>query len=282
MLSGAAAQAPTRTNLSFTDAFQLDDRQIKSRDETKPFFFKIHTPDGISYPFTVDVGTQFSVWLDHQVPLGVARANARSLGIRITSDRDADEKDKIFFDVVPWKSAQHIDLNRPDGPRFISFDFMLDKGYELPTAWVIHLQAWQCCGGQPPFIMGVTPRKGDPKGPLELFFGYRDDVSMEDPAHSLRVSYKMPVSRGQWNHMQLALEPSPDNSPRLGVIAMWLNGTKRFEEQTHWAFRPGQIAYDGKDVQNQIGIDIGIYRRRQRTTQVIYFDNVTFSRSSSS
>lgn len=276
VFTAGATLAEPYTKLQFSDQFSIDDKQIANRDRTKPFYFHMANRKGITesnpLAFTVDTGTSFNVWLDKQVPQSSEKlANARSLAIQITADHDENMKDKIFFDAVPHWSNQKMLVN--GGPRYIAFDFMLDPHYELPTAWAIHLQAWQCCSGHPPFAMSITPSK-DKSGPAELFFGFRDDLLEHQKGSPAKTIYSMNINRGEWNNFVLQLDPETDDSAQPGVLAMWLNGKPRFCFKAHWGFGPGRVGDDGHKITNAMGVDIGIYRRRQSTTQTVYFNNI--------
>ncbi len=270
------AKAEPDTKLQFSDQHYVDEAEIAKRDRTKPFYFHMLSrkdgSKGDPPAFTVDKGTSFNVWLDKQVPDSASKlGNARSLAIQITADHDENVKDKIFLDAVPHWSNQKMMVN--GGARYIAFDFMLDSHYELPTAWAIHLQAWQCCGGHPPFAMSITPSK-DKNGPAELFFGFRDDLMEHQKGSPAKTIYSMNVNRGEWNNFVLQLDPETDDNPKPGVLAMWLNGKPQFCFKAHWGFDPGRVGDDGHKITNAMGVDIGVYRRRQATTQTVYFDNI--------
>jgi hypothetical protein len=262
--------------LQFSDQYYVNEAEIEKRDRAKPFFFHLlNRIDGLKGDppaFTVDKGTTFKVWLDEQVSETLSKLeNARSLAIQITADHDENAKDKIFLDAVPHWSNQKLIVNA--GPRYFAFDFMLDPEYELPTAWAIHLQAWQCCGGHPPFAMSITPSK-DKNGPAELFFGFRDDLLEHKNGSPAKTIFNMKVNRGDWNNFILQLDPETDNSAQPGVLALWLNGKPQFCFRAHWGFDPERVGDDGHKITNAMGIDIGVYRRRQSTTQTVYFNNI--------
>jgi hypothetical protein len=196
------------------------------------------------------------------------------LAIQIHSDQDINVKDKVLFDAIPFKSQQNIDLRSADSTRYFSFAFMIDPSYETPKGWLLHVQAWQCCGGHPPFTIQVTPNR-DKGSPIEFTFVVVDDVS-DAPINPGRVIYKMPVRRGEWNTMTLKLEPRPDDAIQPGEIQMWLNGESKFVYRGHWGFIPSDRGESKAVITSAIGINIGVYRRRQATTQTIYFDNIRY------
>ena len=127
------------SSLSFSLSNNIDTSRFPSRDLSKPFYFMIHGPAEFgSYPFTVDIGSDFKVWSDERVPENhLSRNGDRSLAISLTSKTDKNVKDKIFLDVVPHQSSQHTLVSGPDNERFISFDMMLDKSYQVPRYWLI-------------------------------------------------------------------------------------------------------------------------------------------------
>jgi hypothetical protein len=228
------------------------------------------------FPLHAEGDTHFKVWLDPKVPVqqNPDRA-ARSLAVQITSDTDAHKKDKIFLALVPDDAANHLTEDAKDNMRFVSFDFMLDPHYEKPTAWAMHFQAWQCCGGHPPFTMEVTPG-ADPKGPIDITFGLRDDIAENNPDHSRTLLSSIRLKRGEWHNFAFALSPQSDNSKQQGMIAMWLDGKERFSFKGPWGYDPQQHTTRGHLVSDKIAIEFGVYRQRQRTTQTVYFQHLHF------
>ncbi len=283
--SQAIGQTAKANDLSvgydFSKLYSIDESGFTARDQSKPFYFNIARPlndSGVSRsntPFTVDIGTQFKVWLDQHTPNNDAPSDKRSLGIQITSGEDENVKDKIFFDAVPHASPAHFDITSKNTLHYLSYSFMLDKGYETPHNWLIHMQVWQCCGGHPPFTMSVTPNV-NPKGPVELNFGYRDDEIETKEGGKEQILYRTTIERGVWINVGLALQPRADGSSEPGSIDIWLNGVKKVDYRGFWGYAPGSHPGDGHEVKPYLGIDIGTYRRRQRGTQTIYFDNFTY------
>jgi hypothetical protein len=255
------------------------DQTVDTRDMSRPFYFFLHQPDAVSGKvssrgFTVDIGTRFRVWLDENVPPGSDTHDARSLAIQIHSDQDINVKDKVLFDAIPFGSKQNIDLRSADTTRYFSFSFMIDPSYETPKGWLLHLQAWQCCGGHPPFAINVTPNQ-DKNSPIEFTFDVDDDIS-DAGTNPVKPIYKMPVQRGEWYTMTLKLQPRADDAIEPGEVQMWLNGESKFVYRGHWGFIPRDNG-EGKGLRTSaIGIDVGVYRRRQTTTQTIYFDDIRY------
>lgn len=162
--------------------------------------------------------------------------------------------------------------------RYFSFSFMLDPQYEVPYAWVLHLQVWQCCGGHPPFTMQVIPAN-DKAGPVKLTFGVHDDAAERAPRHPEHVLYEVGVRRGEWHHVMLFFEPQSDASSAPGSIVLWMDGARRFDFKGRWGYDPQQRPFDGHSFGPNMAIEFGIYRQRQATTQTIYFSNVKYGRS---
>jgi hypothetical protein len=223
------------------------------------------------HKFTVDISTDFRVWLDRKLPPWDRRPNGRSLAIQITADRDVNEKDKILFGAVMHSDSDRIDINSADRSRYFAFDFMLDPSYETPNVWAIHVQAFQCCSGHPPFTVQVTPSRAK-RSDVEFTFNVTDDALENAKPGATRQIYKMRVLRGEWNRMALHLRPSPDDQAEPGIVEMWLNGLKRFSYTGYWGFRPKS------GTTTALGLDLGIYRRRQATTQTIYFSDIKYGR----
>jgi len=278
MLMGASAPAPDIA-LTFSDAFAVDKSGLATRDPAKPTYFNLLPPDQAPFHFVADIGTDFDVWLDPRVPPGSEGAHARSLGFKITADEDINVKDKIMLSPVLHSSAHRIDLGGGDTQRYFSFDFMLDPAYEVPRGWLVHMQVWQCCTGHPPFTVHVTPGR-DKRGPVEFAFDVTDDA--QEAAHYgiPAIIYRMGVQRGVWNRMAFRLNPQADGSGAPGDITMWLNGAQKFDYHGFWAFQPGHAdPVTHVPFTSRVGIDLGIYRRRQPSTQIIYFDNIRYGRS---
>lgn len=284
VLEGAAAD---ELQLDFSDRFQIDRSKFGSRDMSKPFYFGVvgpsfpgdPSPDG--FRFTVDKGTNFNVWLDPAAPPHNRPGEGdRSLAVQITADYDENVKDKIMFQINPTGGDKKLDITEPAPSRFVSFDFMLDKDYETPHNWLLHFQAWQCCGGVPPFTIHVQPSKDKHSAIEFVFYAVDDKDKAANPFGRGREIYRMPVARGEWKSIALMLDPSFDDSGHPGEIAMWLDGDKKFDWRGNWGFMPEQAApnLDGK-MTPEIVLNLGVYRRRQTTTQTIYFDNIRFGGS---
>jgi hypothetical protein len=279
MLLGGSAPAP-EIAVHFSDAFTIDKSGFATRDLAKPFYFDLLPPDHAApFRFVSDIGTDFNVWLDKRVPPGSEGAHNRSLAFRITAAEDINVKDKIMLSPVLHSAAHRIELGGRDSVHDFSFDFMLDPAYEVPRFWLVHMQVWQCCTGHPPFTLHVTPGQ-DPHGPVELAFGVTDDA--QEAAHygTFSTIYRMTVQRGVWNRMAFRLNPQPDGSPVPGSVTMWFNGVEKFDYHGFWGFQPGHAdPVTHQPFTSHLGIDVGIYRRRQTGTQIIYFDNIVYGRS---
>jgi len=270
-------------NLRFNDNFSIDRLKIANRDPAKPLYFNIAALDGPEasqyYTFTADIETEFQVWLDGHAPPSRTGSHDRSLAMRITASKNVNVKDKIVFAAVHHRSRQSINIAAADNKRFLSFDFMLDKDYEIPNGWLLHLQAFQLCGHHPPFSIHVTP--GHNKlGDVEFTFNVIDDALEASQFGKPKIIYKIQVKRAVWSNMTLALKPRFNGSAETGEVTMWWNGTVKFTYKGDWGYRPAsQCPLNDTSTANLMGIDIGIYRRRQATTQLIYIDNIKYGTS---
>jgi hypothetical protein len=265
------------SSLTFSLSDTIDTSEFSNRDLSKPFYFRIYSPPEFrSHPFTVDIESDFKVWLDKRVPAQRRLGNsARSLAISLTSKEDRNVKDKIFLNAVPHQSSQHISVSGLDNERFISFDMMLDKSYQVPRYWLIHFQAYQCCAGHPVLVMRVNPVKSNDKEiTLELAVS-SDESERAAYGHPIVVG-SFAVERERWFHVMFDLKPSPCGV-RNGKVQASVDGVSIANWSGCWGYRPDRasVIEHGKITQD-IGFDVGIYRRRQPTTQTIYVDNILY------
>ena len=225
-------------------------------------------------------GTEYKVWLDPRVPPGERSSQARSLAIQITAKKVEHVPDKILLAVAPRLTPLQMDPDAPGNRRYLSFNFQLDPNYEIPVAWVLHLQVWQECGGHPPLTMSVLPGPAK-RGSVELVLGYRDDQIEDGPRAVDKIILRTTLDRGRWYHMDFELEPRPDREPQQGLIRYWLDGVKRVDFRGHWAYDPDKAACRGRADNHVMAVEIGTYRQRQNTTQTVLFDNIKYSASAS-
>jgi hypothetical protein len=258
------------------------DKHDPADNKHRPLYFNLRSSSnpsclGTVHRYTIDTGTDFSTWLDERVPSRSLESD-RSLAVRITSTLNQNVKDKVLFSVVAHNDENHISLLRPQNERYVSFSFMLDPSYELPHNWALHFQAWQCCGGHPPFAIRVIPGR-DTRGPVEFNFIVSND-EIEGRGDQPQSIYKMKVARGEWHNMVLKLKPRPVTSSEPGEIAMWFDLQQKLSWSGHWGYTPtaNSLATAGV-AKDSLGVELGVYRRRQSTTQTILFDNVRFADS---
>jgi hypothetical protein len=273
-----ASSCGCRRDISFSQASVVDQKAIDQRDRSEPFFFEIsNVGGGGALPFTVDKGSNFRVWLDRRTP-GRAGNMARSLALTLSSDVDDDVKDKIFFDAVPWKSQTHLSAIGDARERFVSFDIDLAKPYDKPKYWVIHMQAWQCCGGHPPLVLAVVPGQSD-ESKITLEFAVRnDDSERENYGQEIQLA-KFVVERDRWLHVAMDLEPAPIGGP-MGKVRAWIDGKMLVDWKGHWAYAPTSLSQvTHGELRPDIGIDLGIYRRRQPGMQTVLIDNIKYGDS---
>jgi|GEM_PF-3908636 len=280
LLSAARA---ADVDLSFSNACRIDESQFSSHDPKRLFYFDLDAPGprgGPERTFTLHAegDTRFKTWFDPKVPPSDAGdPAARSLAVQITSDVDAHKKDKIVLALVPDQSPAHLSADAAENRRYVSFDFMLDPKYEKPTAWVLHFQAWQCCGGHPPFTIEALPG-ADRQGPIDLTFGVRDDAAENRRDHPRTVLAGVRVKRGEWHNVVLALAPQSNASRLPGSIAAWFDGRKLFSSQRQWGYTPSVSRVRDHLVHDAFAIELGVYRQRQKTTQTIYFQNLRYGK----
>jgi hypothetical protein len=273
--------------LSLSDQSWIDERALEKHDPGRLFYFNLHVAaaNGLparTFPLHAEGDTDFKVWLDKKVPpYGNEGPGARSLGIRISAKENEARKDKIFLALVPDQSPDHMRQDAPDNRRFVSFDFMLDPGYEVPLGWAMHFQAWQRCGANPPFTMEVLPGR-DRMGPINVTFGVRDDAEALKPRHPRLILYKMGLMRGEWHNIVFELAPQSDSSTLHGSLAMWFDGKKRFSYAGHWGYSPTQPPPSGSVCNDRMSLELGVYRGKQPTTQTIYFQNLRYGKDFSS
>ena len=278
-IAGAAIDPPGLLQLDFSRRDHIDTYD-PALDRDRPLYFYLRSfadPGCVTtlHRYTADIGTDFATWLDERVPTDSSGSD-RSLAIKITSSIDENVKDKILFSVVAHDSDDHIRLLDVKNERYVSFNFMLDPHYELPHNWALHLQAWQCCGGHPPFAIKVSPGR-DPQGPVEFDFTVSNDAIEAGGERPLSI-YKVAISRGEWHNIILKLKPRPIGSSDSGEIAVWLDATKKFSWRGYWGYTPSRYSMATKGLaKDNIGVELGIYRRRQSTTQTIFFDNIRFA-----
>jgi hypothetical protein len=251
--------------LSFETGFHLGRTVIRGSEQPR-----LHGPTR-SFDFTVDTGTQYDVWLDAKN----AAASQRSLALKIYSDSDEGVKDKIELNVVKHNQPERLTIG-DNGARYLSFDFMLDPEYEAPRAWVIHVQAWQCCGKPPPFAIRVAP-KAHVRSEVEFRFLVRDDVTERtNPRSEGREIHRMTVPRGRWNNMAIFMQPSVGDDGRDGRLIVWYNRAQTLDYRGSWGYRSEQLTRQGRAMSPHMAVKIGIYRKRQATMQTIFVDNVRF------
>jgi hypothetical protein len=282
VIAAASSEALPRqsgliSSLVFSLSNEIDNSKFSNRDLSRPFYFLIHGPPGFgSYPFTVDIGSDFNVWLDKRVhPYRRFGNIARSLAISLTSEQDKNVKDKIFLNAVPHQSSEHTSVSSPDNERFISFDMMLDKFYQVPRYWLIHFQAFQCCGGHPILVMRVNPGKSNDKE-ITIEIAVSSDESETAAYGQPTVVGSFAVERERWFHVVFDLKPSVCGMSG-GKVQASVDGVSVADWAGCWGYKPDPpSAVEPDKVTQDIGFDIGIYRRRQPTTQTIYVDNILY------
>lgn len=270
--------------LHFSSSNKIDQDNISKRDRTRPFYFNIENLSARGQlPFTVDIGSDFRVWLDERTPKWVESetSSSRSLALALASEVDENVKDKVFFNAVPWKSNDRALATGDRTKRFISFDMNLATPYDTPKYWVIHFQAWQCCSGHPPFVMAVLPKESN-ADKITLELAIRNDES-ERARYGQEIQIaKFEVARNHWFHVAMELEPSVMGET-VGKIRSWVNGKEIVDWRGHWGYAPTKMSdVTNGELKPEIGFDLGVYRRRQPGTQTVLIDNIRYGTSISS
>jgi hypothetical protein len=281
---GAGTSTPDASlelDLNFDGASVQNAERIRPRDRARAFHFGMQSRENHRYEFTVDAGTNYDVWLDK----GVSQHRSpddEALGVKITADQDVNVKDKILLNLFRHRDREAINIGSQDHTRYIAFNFKLDAAYEVPSSWALHLQIWQCCGGPPPFSIRSSPGR-DRKGPVELTFNVTEITGGSGSRGAQQIVHRMNVDRERWYNMVLKLNPEPHGARAKGNISMWLDGARQFSFDGQWGYEPGpnssQANEIGEPIKPNMGIGLGVYRRRQKTTQIIYFDNIRYGRT---
>ena len=273
--------------LEFSKQDGLDASRIAHRDLSRPFSFALSLPgtgvaaragaDTRMLNFTADKGSRFEVFVSPRVPplQGPLAKDAGSLAVVLDSDREEDAKDKIMANVVPFNTPEAMLIDNPGRQVFIGFDLLFDEGYQVSPTWTIHLQAWQCCSGHPPLTVNVRPSRR-PDDPIQLDISViNDDTEMHSYGHGFTIA-SVGAQRGQWMNLVLALLPRacPDGS---GRIAVWKDGAQVKDWHGCWGFQPAARSTTTRgEVKAGIGLDLGVYRRRQPLRQMVLFDDVRY------
>ena len=264
----------------FSNGNVVDPEDSGAINATRMHYFSLTGPDlsgrEIKAELHATPGTDYRVWLDRRVPPVERLSDSRSLAIQITAKKVEHLPDKILLAVAPRLTPLQMDPNAAGNRRFMSFDFLLDPSYEVPVAWVLHMQVWQECGGHPPFTMSVLPGSNK-QGPVELVLGFRDDLIEEGPEAVDKIIFRTTLDRGRWYHMDFELEPRPDHEAQPGLIRYWLDGIQRVDFKGHWGYDPEKPECQGREDNHVMAIELGTYRQRQNTTQTVLFDNIKYS-----
>jgi hypothetical protein len=233
---------------------------------------------------TVDLGTKYGMWRTTDSFKG------NGLVLRIDRERRAPgeaAKSKIEINV-----ARHddFDLDAAAGQRFllrngteryVGFALKLDpKFYEAPRRWVLHFQAWQCCGrGSPPLSLRTVPaRPFNPLAPISFALIRRTDADLEstpntgEPLRFIDGSHRIGLQRGRWYRIVFRLRPGLD--PAAGV-SMWVDGVLVLDYRGRWGYSPDVRAR----VRDTYSVKLGIYRHAHDAMQQVELDSIRWGLS---
>jgi hypothetical protein len=123
--------------------------------------------------------------------------------------------------------------------------------------------------------MRVNPGKSNDKE-ITIEIAVSSDESERAPYGQPTVVGSFAVERERWFHVVFDLKPSPCGVSR-GKVQASVDGVSIANWRGCWGYKPNpaSVIEHGKITQD-IGFDIGIYRRRQPTTQTIYVDNILY------
>lgn len=251
------------------------------------------------YNFITDTGSNYDLGLQDDPAKGkvlMLQLKPYDDGcVKRTPECSEHKKDKVEFTPVHPDDDNAPDV-RDGKPYFFSFDFKLDRNYEVGSGMVLHMQARQEMPRHSPiFAMNVKPlddRKVDPAtAPVDLEFLVRDDSNVaakmaknlanRQPGEELsfssvgRAIHTLRVERDRWYTVTLQMLPAYIGSGNEGRIVMWLDGEQKFDYRGDWGYKPLLEKRTSK-----IALALDVYRAPfQKSTQKIYFDNVSYSSS---
>ena len=116
----------------------------------------------------------------------------------------------------------------------------------------------------------MAAASSDLTGPVTMAVHVRDDRSQAISTANPIQAGTFQVSRGVWHHADFLVVPSPDTTPTMGSVQLYLDGQSVVSYTGHWGYTVPSIP------DTRIGFDFGIYRRLQNTSQAISFDNITY------
>lgn len=252
---------------------------------------------------TIAPGSQYTVGFQSeciQVPNIERCARDNAFYIRLDANsrdktKDNSIQDKAFFRPVQVTHPKALAMN--DGEpliRYFSFDFKFDRYYERSRTWTMHMQAYQEGGG--PALSLQMIRTTDAKTPaaqqeLEMsVIALNDRVfnSFEPPNSPSAIKHQgsfavidvcpktnIKFVREKWYNITLKMAPSAvvdSDGKEKGEIAFFVDGVLKCRYVGNWGFKPS----DPSIPHPAMALDLGIYRARTESQQMITFDNVKY------
>lgn len=181
--------------------------------------------------------------------------------------------DRVELAVDQWSKGDETQEVKLDRRRYVSFDLYIDPKSEKPRNWTLIHQVWQLNGGSPPFAIYVKPNNW-PQGKhptITLQFVVRKDFDQTRGT----VVKEIEVTKGQWQHFTIQLNPSLQST---GQLAVWHN--KRAIGNRPDVFYRGP--WGNANAPNEWDVRVGIYRRQQPRKMMVAFDNIKFGSTASS
>lgn len=263
-------------NLTFGEGYVIDKSKFQTWNGKGNLYFDLSypLPNGIrqSHRMVAEPGSNFAADLVHDRAL-----DRNSIRLQLAPYQDgcvskpkdlqckaAHRKDKVQLSVIGFRDEKSLRIDNQK-TRFVSYDFKLDKNYELgktgPAPWVLHFQVWQCCVTPPPFSVVVEPAAPgmDPKvADVNLVFLVRDDVSTGFGQYKKNVDackqdknkcgfdkpfytwgkevYRMKMPRDKWGKFTFELKPSYNGDGKAGLITFWYDGEQKFKYVGDWGY----------------------------------------------
>lgn len=268
----------------------------------RPLYRKSKESDFPDLTSTIAPGTNYSMGINSEC---VSDANLErcardnSYFVRLNPNSRDLKKDNSIQDKALVRAVQTTHpkaLAMDDGDpliRYFSFDFKFDRYYERSKSWTMHMQAFQEGGGPALSLQMirtldfVTPAhlqelemsvialndrvfamKEEPGSPSAI--KHQSDFGVIDVCRKTNIKFE----REKWYNITLKMAPSAqvgDDGKEKGEIAFYVNGEFKCHYRGNWGFIPKPEL-----PRPTMGLDLGVYRARSNTQQMIIFDNVKY------
>ncbi len=238
----------------------------------------ITTRPGLTYRLLDEAGSRFHVPFGgvNKYPWFSASVHTdgiRSLGLQVgPSAIGQTENDRNEFTLVHQSNPETLRLN--EGRYFgFSIYFPGTADFGAPTNEVVVSQIWQ-----------AHDTTTGPKGPVAYLAMVRDTTDLSfnlrtrNDASPNASNVPMPAGtkfvRGAWNSVVIFILPKTVDSPTLGRIRLWLNGTRVANNARHLGYAevPGTTY-------NKFDIRAGVYRAPQAVKHTVFLDELRWGRS---